>query len=101
VHQRRNIHPIKVKDQRAKTYKNMKNIKIAFALLATVAFTGCIGDHGVGNGQDTAQNTYQVRPDKNDKDTANIIRYTGDSQSMDYSANGGAGLIKLDTSIKK
>ncbi|WP_158996083.1 hypothetical protein [Mucilaginibacter sp. L196] len=79
----------------------MKNIKIAFALLATAAFTGCIGDHTAGSGQDTAQNSYQVPADKTKSDTANIIRYTGDTQSMDYSANGGAGLIKLDTSIKR
>ena len=79
----------------------MKNIKIVLALLATAAFTGCIGDHGVGSGQDTAQNSYQVPADKTKGDTANIIRYTGDTQSMDYSANGGAGLIKPDTSIKR
>ncbi|MHB8209639.1 hypothetical protein [Mucilaginibacter sp.] len=79
----------------------MKNIKIVLALLATVAFTGCIGDHSVGSGQDTAQNTYQVTTDKPKSDTTNIIRYTGDTQSMDYSANGGSGLIKLDTSIKR
>jgi len=79
----------------------MKNIKIAFALLAIAAFTGCIGDHAVGSGEDTAQNSYQVPADKTSKDTANIIRYTGDTQSMDYSANGGSGLIKPDTSIKR
>jgi hypothetical protein len=78
----------------------MKNIKIAFALLATVAFTGCIGDHNAGSGQDTAQNSYELPGDKT-KDTATIIRYTGDTKSMDYSANGGAGLIKPDTSIKR
>jgi hypothetical protein len=79
----------------------MKNIKIALVLLAAVAFTGCIGDHGVGSGEDTAQNSYQVPADKTKSDTVNIIRYTGDTQSMDYSANGGSGLIKRDTSIKR
>jgi len=81
--------------------KIMKNIKIVLALLATVAFTGCIGDHSVGSGQDTAQNTYQVPADKTNGDTTNIIRYTGDTQSMDYSANGGSGLIKPDTTINR
>jgi hypothetical protein len=79
----------------------MKYIKIVLALLATVAFTGCIGDHSAASGEDTAQNTYQVPADKTTIDTANIIRHTGDTQSMDYSANGGAGLVKPDTSIKK
>jgi len=81
--------------------KIMKNIKIVLALFATAAFTGCIGDHAAGSGQDTAQNSYQVTNDKTTTDTATIIRYTGDTQSMDYSANGGAGLIKPDTSIKR
>ena len=79
----------------------MKNIKTAFALLAIVAFTGCVGDHGVGSGQDTAQNTYQVPADKSRSDTSNIITHTGDTQSGDNSANGGAGLVKPDTSINK
>jgi hypothetical protein len=79
----------------------MKNIKIVLVLLVAVAFTGCIGDHGIGNGEDTAQNSYQVPADKTKSDTANIIRYTGDTQSMDYSSNGGSGLIKRDTSIKR
>ncbi|MFI5157502.1 MAG: hypothetical protein ACHQF4_01470 [Sphingobacteriales bacterium] len=79
----------------------MKNIKITLALLVAVAFTGCVGDHGVGSGEDTAQNSYHVPADKTNKDTATIIRYTGDTQSMDYSSNGGAGLIKLDTNIKR
>lgn len=79
----------------------MKSIKIIFALLAIVAFTGCIGDHGVGNGEDTAQNSYHVPADKTNSDTANIIRYTGGTESMDYSSNGGAGLVKRDTSIKR
>lgn len=79
----------------------MKNIKITFALLVAIGFSGCIGDHSVGSGEDTAQNSYQVPPDKTSKDTATIIRYTGDTQSMDYSSNGGAGLIKPDTSIKR
>jgi hypothetical protein len=78
----------------------MKNIKIILALLTTAAFTGCIGDHGVGGGRDTAQNSYELPGDKT-KDTATIIRYTGDTQSMDYSANGGSGLIKRDTSTKR
>jgi len=79
----------------------MRNIKTAFALLAIVAFTGCVGDHGVGSGQDTEQNTYKVAADKSKGDTSNIITHTGDTQSGDYSSNGGTGLVKPDTSINK
>ena len=79
----------------------MKSIKTIVALLAIAAFTGCAGDHGVGSGQDTAQNSYQVSADNAKSDTSEVITHTGDTQSGDYSANGGAGLVKPDTSAKK
>jgi hypothetical protein len=80
----------------------MRNIKIVFvALFIAVAFVGCIGDHAVGNGRDTEQNSYHVTVDNGKSDTVDIIRHTGDSASSDYSSTGGAQLIKPDTSKRK
>ncbi|WP_461452299.1 hypothetical protein [Mucilaginibacter sp.] len=79
----------------------MKIIKIALAvLLVSAAFTGCIGDHGVGGGEDTAQNTYQVPKDVTAQDTSEIITHTGETVSKDYSSSGGANLIKPDSTLK-
>jgi hypothetical protein len=80
----------------------MKRIKIALGILIiSAAFTGCLGDHGVGSGEDTAQNSYNVAKDVTSKDTSYIITHTGETISKDYSASGGADLIKPDTNMKK
>jgi len=79
----------------------MKKIQIALAvLIVSAAFTGCIGDHGVGSGEDTAQNSYHVSKDVTPKDTADIITHTGETVSKDYSSSGGANLIKPDSTLK-
>lgn len=80
----------------------MKKIKITFvALFALAGLNSCIGDHGIGNGKDTAENTYKVPKDVTNPDTVNVITHTGDSASSDYSSSGGAGLVKRDTTIKR
>ena len=79
----------------------MKKIKIALVVLfVSGAFTGCIGDHGVGSGEDTAKNSYQVTDYPTSKDTADVIRHTGETISKDYSSSGGANLIKPDSTLK-
>jgi len=80
----------------------MKKLKIVLGMLIVLAaFTGCMGDHGVGNGQDTAQNSYQVPNDVTAKDTSYIITHTGETVSKDYSSSGGADLVKPDTGVQK
>jgi predicted small secreted protein len=80
----------------------MKKIKIVLAVLVvSAAFTSCVGDHGVGSGEDTAKNSYQVTDYPTSKDTAEVITHTGETVSKDYSASGGANLVKPDSTLKK
>lgn len=64
--------------------------------LVTTLFSACGGDHGVHNGKDTSENSYQVP-----KDTSRPDASGADSASIDNSGSGGTKIPKADTSKRK
>jgi hypothetical protein len=75
----------------------MRKTKLILIIPVTaLLLSACGGDHGVHNGKDTSQNSYQVP-----KDTTRADSTGADSVSMDNSGSGGTKIPKPDTAKHK
>lgn len=71
----------------------MQKIKLILIVpIASLLLSACGGDHGVHNGKDTSENSYQVPRDTTKPDSTGA-----DTASMDNSASGGTKIPKPDT----
>jgi len=75
----------------------MQKVKLILIIpVVSVLLSACGGDHGVHNGKDTSENSYQVP-----KDTTKADSTGADTASMDNSASGGTKISKPDTAKHK